>query len=207
MKLCKEFSYIHPNTIRYVVENGYETDGASIPRFLWSVVGHPFDVHYLNAAVIHDKLCDLADQSTTRKDRDLKRETADLVFYKACLCSGCNEAKAHQLLVGVRIGALCLPWKRKAIPGTILPKISQARGMPKPAVAEDQLLMLWQETCAITAPKIMSLMTLAVTRGTDPEREMLKEIDAQIVQSGLQTLATTDGSLPGSDETQEDQPR
>lgn len=37
------------------VPKGYITDGASIPRFLWGIVGHPFG-RYAQAAVVHD-LC------------------------------------------------------------------------------------------------------------------------------------------------------
>ncbi|WP_459555411.1 DUF1353 domain-containing protein [Lacunimicrobium album] len=33
------------------------TDGASIPRLLWPIVGHPFQGEFLQAAVVHDLLC------------------------------------------------------------------------------------------------------------------------------------------------------
>lgn len=36
------------------VEKGYESDGATIPRFLWSIVGHPME-DYAQAAFAHDK--------------------------------------------------------------------------------------------------------------------------------------------------------
>ena len=39
------------------VKAGFETDGASIPRAAWRVVGHPFE-EYMAAAVIHDVLYD-----------------------------------------------------------------------------------------------------------------------------------------------------
>ena len=38
-----------------VVMPGYVTDGASIPRAAWRVIGHPFGP-YLAAAVVHDAL-------------------------------------------------------------------------------------------------------------------------------------------------------
>lgn len=38
-----------------VVEKGSISDGATIPRFLWSIIGHPMD-DYAQAAFVHDKL-------------------------------------------------------------------------------------------------------------------------------------------------------
>lgn len=135
--------------------------------------------------VIHDKLGDLADQSETRPERDQKRETTDLVFHRACLCSGCDQAKAHQLLVGVRIGALCLPWKRAPQTrgaGIGTTPATEAAGQVAP---EDQLLKLWQTTCAATAPNRRQLQMPNHSTERDPEREMLKQIDSSILKSGL----------------------
>lgn len=37
------------------VDKGYESDGASIPRLLWPIVGHPMG-EYAQAAFVHDKV-------------------------------------------------------------------------------------------------------------------------------------------------------
>jgi hypothetical protein len=37
------------------VKRGYSTDGASIPRLAWRVIGHPW-AQYLPAAIVHDIL-------------------------------------------------------------------------------------------------------------------------------------------------------
>ncbi len=39
---------------RFVVPAGTSTDGASIPRFLWRVCGHPLESPRLYAALLHD---------------------------------------------------------------------------------------------------------------------------------------------------------
>ena len=39
-----------------VVPAGFVTDGASIPRFLWRLCGHPMSTRRFPAAVIHDWL-------------------------------------------------------------------------------------------------------------------------------------------------------
>jgi len=38
----------------YVIPAGFVFDGASIPRFAWSFIGHPFDEHLRIGACIHD---------------------------------------------------------------------------------------------------------------------------------------------------------
>jgi len=40
----------------FTVPAGTQTDGASIPRFLWRVCGHPLEVPRVYAAVLHDWL-------------------------------------------------------------------------------------------------------------------------------------------------------
>lgn len=48
------------------VPKGFHCDGASIPRILWSIVGHPLEGGPLRAAIVHDWLCA---QSRTRSER------------------------------------------------------------------------------------------------------------------------------------------
>ena len=53
-----------------VIEKGYETNGANIPRILWSIIP-PLKVQNLPAVVVHDWLCD--------KERYVE---ADAMFHK-----------------------------------------------------------------------------------------------------------------------------
>ena len=39
-----------------LVKEGFVFDGASIPRWLWSIIGNPFDPNWCAAALIHDAL-------------------------------------------------------------------------------------------------------------------------------------------------------
>ena len=61
------------------VREGFVTDGASIPRFLWRLCGQPMAVPRIAAAIPHDwlyraKVCD--------------RETADAIYRAICLQVG-----------------------------------------------------------------------------------------------------------------------
>ena len=59
--------------IPITVPAGFISDGASIPRWAWRAIGHPFDARWIRSALLHDYLC------RTRKLSS--RETHDL-FYK-----------------------------------------------------------------------------------------------------------------------------
>lgn len=50
------------------VPAGFVTDGASIPRFLWRVCGHPMEAPAVAAAVLHDH--DYAAGARTRAEAD-----------------------------------------------------------------------------------------------------------------------------------------
>lgn len=52
--LTRPFTYISKKFGKIVVPIGFVTDGASIPKFLWSIVGSPWSGGYADGAVIHD---------------------------------------------------------------------------------------------------------------------------------------------------------
>lgn len=54
----------------YSVPAGFETDGASIPRWLWPVCGTPLQAPRVVAAVVHDFLYGGGDPEATRADAD-----------------------------------------------------------------------------------------------------------------------------------------
>lgn len=59
MEVQQPFGFIDARNRRWEVPAKYRTDGASIPRALWSIVGSPFTGNYLAAAIIHDFYCHL----------------------------------------------------------------------------------------------------------------------------------------------------
>lgn len=52
--LRKKYEVRIGTKIRLTCPAGLETDGASIPRFFWRLIGHPMMPVYVEAAVIHD---------------------------------------------------------------------------------------------------------------------------------------------------------
>lgn len=56
-----------------IVPKGFLTDGASIPRFLWRICGHPMTTKRFPIAVVHDFIYSLGDKNRwgyTRADAD-----------------------------------------------------------------------------------------------------------------------------------------
>ncbi len=85
MKLLAPFGFKQNDGTTWMVPIGSETDGASIPSALWSLVGAPFRGKYLPAAVIHDEF-------VRTKHRDPPR--THRVFFEAMLANGVELAKA-----------------------------------------------------------------------------------------------------------------
>ena len=71
-EITEDFTFqIFPD--QYItIHAGFVTDGASIPRFAWLFIGHPFG-KYFKAALAHDWLCRTAESYDDRC-------TADAVF-------------------------------------------------------------------------------------------------------------------------------
>ena len=54
MTLLTELRYTDPKGEVWVAPVGSVVDGASLPRYLWSIMGGPFEGQYRNASVLHD---------------------------------------------------------------------------------------------------------------------------------------------------------
>jgi len=86
-----------------IVPLGFETDFASVPRILWSVL--PPWGRYSPAAVVHDWLY------FNRKNMAAKRKRADKVFYWLMKEFGVPWWKRRVMYLGVRIGGGAA-WRR-----------------------------------------------------------------------------------------------
>lgn len=99
METMRDFVFTDPYDRRWHAPSNFKTDGASIPRAFWSVVGSPFTGYYRRASIIHDKACE------TAGDDPEARRAADRMWYHACRAGGCSTREATILYIGVRIGA------------------------------------------------------------------------------------------------------
>jgi len=92
MELRKDFLFFDKDKKTWKAPKGYKTDGASIPRVLWSLVGSPFTGHYLKAAILHDVYCDL-------KSRDWR--LVHNMFFEAMIASDVNVTQAKIMYYAV----------------------------------------------------------------------------------------------------------
>jgi hypothetical protein len=93
--LLKPFGYTDSNGVDWNVPAGFISDGASIPEWLWAMLGGPFSGPYRDAAVIHDYYCN----QKTRMWEDVHK-----VFLEAALNRGTAEDLAKTLYAGVLLG-------------------------------------------------------------------------------------------------------
>lgn len=75
---------------------GFQSDGASVPRFFWRVVFPPGDVHALGAAFLHDFIYRTHPVGWTR-------EAADKLFLDTLIEDGVPKRRAFLAYIGVRL--------------------------------------------------------------------------------------------------------
>ena len=78
------------------VPAGFESDGASVPRFFWRYVFPPGDSRAMFAAFIHDFIYRTHPQGWTRK-------AADEAFRSLLLEDGVSKSRARRAYWGVRL--------------------------------------------------------------------------------------------------------
>src|SRR2546429_70496 len=88
MTLLTELRYTDPHGEIWVATIGSVVDGASIPRYLWSVMGGPFEGKYRNASVLHD---------VAYGEHKRPWEDCDRMFYYAMRCSGVGATEAKTM--------------------------------------------------------------------------------------------------------------
>ncbi len=93
-KLLHDFSYENEN-IKVTALRGFEFDGASIPKFFWRVVGHPFTFKLLRPAVIHDIIY---------ATECFERKYSDALFEEMLDFSGVSGFKENTMYYAVRLG-------------------------------------------------------------------------------------------------------
>jgi len=93
MELAAGFNYLDPAGKRWEAPSGSKIDGASIPPFLWTIVGPPYVGDYRRATVLHDVGCDLR----TEPHEDVHR-----MFYYAMRCDGVDPFQAAIMYLAVK---------------------------------------------------------------------------------------------------------
>ncbi len=92
MTLLNRFAFVDDAQLVWSVPAMVRVDGASIPKFAWSILGSPFVGRYRKASVVHDWYCDIR----TREWKATHR-----MFYEAMRTSKVSGAKARIMYAAV----------------------------------------------------------------------------------------------------------
>lgn len=85
-----------------LIKAGFTTDFASIPRFAWSIIGHPAGEHG-KAAVVHDWLYQHPDDGV-KTEGARSRRRCDQIFLEAMKVLGIGWWKRSTMYFAVRVG-------------------------------------------------------------------------------------------------------
>jgi hypothetical protein len=88
MELLEDFAFVDAAGVLWTAPAGSIVDGASIPKFLWSLNGSPFVGRYRDASVIHDVYC---------VTRSRPHDQVHWMFYNAMICSNVSSKKAEMM--------------------------------------------------------------------------------------------------------------
>ena len=77
-----------------VVPENFRSDGASMPRLFWRMIGHPFQMQYLREAILHDWLY---------RTQPCSRALADRIFYEL-LAGKVKPWRRKLIYLGLRLG-------------------------------------------------------------------------------------------------------
>ena len=147
---------------RLTVPAGFDDfDGASIPRWLWTTVGHPFMREFERAALVHDYLYAAPDARRAQGVDD--RARVDALFYAQLLQDGVRRPKAKRMRWAVeRFGAERFVAGPSDVPRT-----------------REELAALEAQDCSCAQDEIQALIAAG---GRDPELlQSFREIDWDIV--------------------------
>jgi hypothetical protein len=92
VKLLKDYRYEDPAKDIWKANKDFVSDGASIPRPLWPIIGSPLTGRYRNAAIIHDYYCSIK----SRAWRDTHR-----AFFFAMRANGVSAVHARTMYYAV----------------------------------------------------------------------------------------------------------
>lgn len=109
--LVREPFVIDLNLGKILVQEGFRTDGASIPRILWSSVFGPFHPLVMEAAAAHDWM--YSQHAYQRGGDPITRERADRIFLAVLRYRGVSAVRARAMYLAVRLFGR-LAWRRRS---------------------------------------------------------------------------------------------
>ena len=100
VRLLRDLTYWDSKGVPHTARLGLNSDGGSIPPFLWPFIGSPYTKRRRPAYFVHDQECsDLYDYPELEWDG--LRLSADTTLREMCVVCGDTEAEARRVVVWV----------------------------------------------------------------------------------------------------------
>lgn len=93
--LVEDFSFTWEGVV-ITIPSGFKFDGATIPRYFWKIIGHPFTPRFIEASLVHDYLC----------KNKMNRRKADRKFRELLRANGVARWRAYLMYGAVRTYAI-----------------------------------------------------------------------------------------------------
>lgn len=91
----------------FVIEKGYRWNGANIPRIFWWLIGSMGEADFLDASMVHDKMCE------NHEIVDYDRQLSSMIFREILIGAGVGKHKAQTMYIAVDNFQKCCGWKKK----------------------------------------------------------------------------------------------
>jgi hypothetical protein len=75
------------------IPKGFISDGASIPKAFWKIIGTPFSPSFIEAAIVHDFLI----------SKQYNAKHSDQMFYDMLVYTGVSIVKARVMYIAIRL--------------------------------------------------------------------------------------------------------
>ena len=121
-RTAKSIEFIDARPNKWVAPSGTLTDGASIPKMFFKVIGTPQSKEFINAATLHDAYCGVGNGSLPQFHSDTW-QNVHRMFYDALRVDGTSPKKAK-----IMYAAVYLAGPRWSMPGTA-PKVRAVPGL------------------------------------------------------------------------------
>lgn len=108
-RVITDFKYVTNSGNTIVVPAGFKTDGATIPKILWTWL--PAWGKYSRAAVVHDYLCRRIEEGTPHSTSPTRKE-ADDIFFEAMTDCEVSLFVKRVMYTAVRLFSIYKDYKR-----------------------------------------------------------------------------------------------
>ncbi len=152
-RTAREIEFVDARPNKWIAPRNTLTDGASIPKMFFKLIGTPRSKEFINAATLHDAYCGVGNETLPQYHSDIW-QNVHRMFYDALRVDGTPPKKAKIMyaavyLAGPRWNMPGTAPKVRAVPGLMVLSAPLTNGPPNTPlpklIPEDMLIKAMQE--------------------------------------------------------------